>query len=611
MKKCLYLSAILLSLHIGAKSQTVSTQYGLVTGHMNGAIYEFLGIPYAAPPVDTLRWKPTLPHENWTTPIIADSFPPVCPQKRYEQGDTTYTLEGEEDCLYLNIWSPDINANLPVMVFIHGGGNQQGSTSQLSGGTYFYDGKNLADRGDVVVVTIEYRLGVLGYLVHPGLELENSNSISGNYAVMDQIFALQWIQNNIAAFGGNPSNVTIFGESAGGLNVGNLLTSPLANGLFHKAIIQSAEPHINDYTDSEIKGIDFVNEYIQSGTDSAKIAFMRSVHADSITIKMSNPLAGGVVQMNWQPVVDGYVFNDFPENSFQKGAYNKVPLIIGSNSEEMSIAAPLTVFPTMVDLLINTSVPFSYQSQAHTLYPSGSNSTEARESYVGILTDAQFTSTTRRTAQCVSLNQTEPVWRYFFTHKHTITQLVTLGSYHGMELFYVFNNWENATLGSGPLFKPADDSTQNVMLSYWTNFARTGDPNGTGLTTWPQYNAANDCYLEIKATPNNTQCGLRTTKSDLWDDVVGFTGCTSSFGFEDLLMNSSFKIYPNPSKGLVNIDFPDNTNFVVSVYNLFGQKVCHMENSKQINLSKENCGIYFIEVKSKGETFKGKIVKND
>lgn len=609
MKKYICISLFIFWIFIVAKSQTVTTQYGMVTGHMNGTVYEFLGIPYAAPPIDSLRWKPTRTHENWTTPIIADNFPPVCPQKRYDQGDATYTLEGDEDCLYLNIWSPDINANLPVMVFIHGGGNQQGSTSQISGGTYFYQGKNLADRGDVVVVTIEYRLGVLGYLVHPGLELENSNSIAGNYAVMDQIFALKWIQNNISAFGGNPSNVTIFGESAGGVNVGNLLISPFANGLFHKAIIQSAEPHINAYDDSENKGIDFVNEYIQSGTDSAKIAFMRTVPADSITIKMSNPLAGGVVQMNWQPVVDGYVFNDFPENSFQTGAFNKVPLIIGSNSEEMSIAAPLTVVPAMVDLLINTSVPAAYQSQAHTLYPSGSNSTEARESYVGILTDAQFTSTTRRTAQCVSLNQTEPVWRYFFTHKHTIPQLATLGSYHGMELFYVFNNWENATLGSGPLFKPADDSTQNVMLSYWTNFARSGNPNGTGLTTWPQYNAANDCYLEIKARPNNTQCGLRTTKSELWDDIIGFTGCSTSLDIENESNNSVSLIYPNPTKGLIELNNIDVEKNHVEVYNSVGQRIMQNANINKIDISHQPAGVYFIVIRE-GNVYKTfKIVK--
>ncbi len=617
MKKNLVLLTVCFLITNLVESQTVQTQYGPVVGHLNGTVFEFLGIPYAAPPVGTLRWKPTTAHANWITPIIADSFPPVCPQKSFVQGepDSVFTLEGDEDCLYLNVWSPDISSNLPVMVFIHGGGNQQGSTSQISGGTEIYHGKNLAQRGNVVVVTIEYRLGVLGYLVHPGLENENPNGISGNYGVMDQIFALQWVQNNISNFGGNPNNVTIFGESAGGVNVGNLLTTPLANGLFHKAIIESAVPVINDYNDSKTKGIDFVNDFISTGTDAEKIAFMRdSVIPDSISIKMTNPLGGGVVQMNWQPVVDNFIFSNFPENIFQSGDFNKVPLIIGSNSEEMAFGVtgyPDALCALMVDSIINYSVPTSLQPTAYFYYPTSPLSV-AKNSAIGILTDPQFTATTRRTAQCISLNQTEPVWRYFFTHKHTFTGGAEMGSYHGMELFYVFNNWENATLGTGLFFNPADDSVQQVILNYWVNFAYTGDPNGSGLEGWPQYQSATDCYLEIKATPDGSQSGLRTAQCNLWDEITGFTGCTSSSVVENLPVGSSLLFYPNPTKGVINIDFPeDNTDFVVRVYNLFGQKVSCLKNSKQINLTKVNNGIYFIEVESKGKIFMGKIIKND
>jgi hypothetical protein len=254
--------------------------------------------------------------------------------------------------------------------------------------------------------------------------------------------------------------------------------------------------------------------------------------------------------------------------------------MIGSNSEEMSLSSPQVVTPGMVNLLVSTMVPAPYQAQVLALYPPGTTNAEARQSYVGILSDMQFTVNTRRTAECVSNNQLEPVWRYFYTHKHTIAALQPYGSYHGMELFYVFNNWENATLGQGVLFKPADDSTQNVMLSYWTNFAKTGNPNGNGLVTWPEFFTGADCYLEIKATPNGSQCGIRTAKSDLWDDVVGFPGCTSSAIDEDAV--TPFTLYPNPASNQVSINFDNAEPANLRVFDMSGRQV--------ISLNKINSG---------------------
>jgi para-nitrobenzyl esterase len=380
-------------------AQVISTQFGPVQGSMNGTVYQFLGIPFAKPPVDTLRWKAPQDPATWTEVLSTIGFAPECPQKAFEQGDSAYTLEGNEDCLYLNIWTPQTGTgNRPVMVFIHGGGNQQGSASQIQGGTEIFHGKNLSERGNVVVVTLQYRLGPLGFLVHPGLEAENKEGISGNYAVLDQILALKWIQSNISNFGGDPSKVMIFGESAGGVNVGNLLVSPLAAGLFQRACIESASPVINEYTDSKNKGIAFADTFITTGTDRQKIAHLRSLSADSLLFNATSPLAGGVVQMNWQPVIDDYVFTGKPFDIFQSGLFNKVPLIIGSNAEEMSRAAPQTVVPAKVKALINLTVPEEYREEANLLYPSGADNTEARQSYVGILTDLQFTSTAPQAA---------------------------------------------------------------------------------------------------------------------------------------------------------------------------------------------------------------------
>lgn len=583
-------------------AQTVNTQFGPIQGSQVGSTYQFLGIPFAKPPVGPLRWTAPQTPNSWTSTLNTTAFAPVCPQKHFDQGDTVGTVIGNEDCLYLNVWTPQTGAsNKAVMVFIHGGGNQQGGTSEVSGGTTLYNGKNLSERGDVVVVTIQYRLGALGFLAHPGLNAENTSNLSGNYAVMDQILALQWVQNNIAAFGGDPNNVMIFGESAGGVNVGNLLFATNTTGLFHKACIQSASPVIKNFNTGLSEGQTWVNQFVSTGTDVQKITALRALTADSLLHFETSPLEGGMVQMNWQPVVDGQLFTNYPIPLVQSGNYNKVPLMIGSNSEEMSLSAPPTVTPGMVTLLRTMTVPSALQSTAASLYPSGSDNTQARISYVNLLTDMQFTATTRRVARCVSQNQNEPVFRYFFTFKHTIPQLQPFGSYHGMELFYVFNNWENATLGSGMLFKPADDSTQQNILSYWTNFAKTGNPNGTGLVNWPVYQSATDCYLEIKASPYGSNCGLRTAQSNLWDNAVNFSGCTSSLGIDENEAQAII-IYPNPTNKEITIEMetPDK----VVVWSTTGIRMAETSSSNFHIIETESWapGIYL--VKTNGKTLR-------
>lgn len=590
----------LFPLNLCSQTPIIQTQYGPVAGQMNGVVYEFLGIPYAAPPVDTLRWRPTKPHPSWTTVKPCLAFAPKCPQKNFSQFDTTYTIEGNEDCLYLNIWSPNLSASLPVMVFIHGGGNQMGSASEISGGTYIYYGKNLAERGGVVVVTIQYRLGPLGFLVHPGLETESPENISGNYAVMDQIFALQWIQQNIANFGGNPNNVTIFGESAGGVNVGNLLVAQLPQTLFHKAIIQSAIPVLSNYNQAKNDGIAFVNQFFPTGTNEQKIDSMRMLHADSLSKKLESPLVGGITQSKWRPVIDNHIFTNNPLQIFQTGNFNHVPLMIGSNADEMSLSAPTIVTPAMVTALINAYVPIAHRPQALQLYPPGNNNTEARQSYVGLLTDAQFTAPVRRNARCIAQNQFEPVWRYFFTYKHSVAALANYGAYHGMELFYVFNTWENTTLGSGIFFKPSDDSVQVLMRTYWTNFAQTGNPNASGLEPWPIYNPASDTYIELKATPIGNQAGVRTEKSNFWDMVINFTGCTGSIGYEEIVQTNVLHIFPNPASDFLNII--SDKDYIINVFSATGINVLKDLSNSTIDISGLSAGFYIIVATDKSGT---------
>lgn len=610
MKFYFFTLAFLGAIHFGNAQTLVNTQFGPIQGSANGNVLQFLGVPFAKPPVGNLRWKAPEEPATWASALPTTSFAPECPQKKFQQGGSTFTLTGNEDCLYLNIWTPQTGPGTrPVLVFIHGGGNQQGSASEVNGGTQMFFGKNMAERGDAVVVTIQYRLGPLGFLAHPGLEPETTNNTSGNYAILDQILALRWIKTNISKFGGDSTKVMIFGESAGGLNVGNLLHTPLASGLFQRACIQSAVPVVGSYTDVKNAGIAFANTYTTSGTDVQKIAFLRSLPSDSIIKDETAPLSGGAVGMNWLAAIDNYVFYNTPLTNIQNGTYNKVPLMIGSNSEEMSLSAPQTVLPGMVTLLINGTVPASLQTQATALYPPGTTTTQARASYIGILTDAQFTSTTRRLAQCVSVNQNEPVWRYFFTHKHSIAALSSLGSYHGMELFYVFNTWENATLGSGPFFSAQDDSVQKVMVKYWTNFARTGNPNETTLPAWPQYQGVTDCYLEIKSTPRGNQCGLRTAQSDLWDGAVNYQSCVSTLGVASMDLEESVSIVPNPTQGIINLKSTSPVSNI-RIINTNGSIVLLESQQQQLNLEPMPAGIYLLLVKFEdGSVVCKKIIK--
>jgi hypothetical protein len=305
------------------------------------------------------------------------------------------------------------------------------------------------------------------------------------------------------------------------------------------------------------------------------------------------------------------VFTGFPQQLIQSGNYNKVPLLIGSNADESSLSAPATVYPFMVNALINQSVPEAHRNEGLSLYPPGTTTDEARNSYVQILTDAQFTANTRRTAQCVALNQEQPVWRYFFSHRHTLAVLEPYGSYHGMELFYVFNTWENATLGKGILFKPADAAVQNAMLKYWTNFAATGNPNGTGLAVWPKYSAAADCYMEINVTPDGTNCGLRTQKSDFWDKAISFIPCSPPLGKKDISDASGLiTAYPNPVNGILHFKLPSEiTEYTIHIYTSSGRLIQKQQNKSNVDFTGFPEGIYHGVIETPTERLTVKIAK--
>jgi para-nitrobenzyl esterase len=458
-------------------------------------------------------------------------------------------IHGEEDCLYLNVWTPaTTGSDRPVMVFIHGGGNQQGSASPPPGGFEIYNGRYLAGRTGAVVVTLNYRLGPLGYLAHPGLGAENAENRSGNYGLLDQLLALRWVQDNIAQFGGDPSRVMIFGESAGAVNVGLLLISPLAEGLFSRALMQSGTPTARPALVRRAEGTAFAAEMgCGQGTPEEQIACLRSLNPEALIADLASPVEGGIASPGWGAAIDGWVVPMNPFQALQQGAFNHMPVAIGSTADEMSVSAPLVVTPANVELLFDLYVPEEFEAEGLELYPPGTTNIQARQSYVQAVTDAQFTAPARRVARAIAANQEEPVWRYFFNH--SLSGIFSfLGAYHGLELIYVFQTIEDTNFN----ITPGDEAVESLMRSYWSRFADTGDPNGDGQPEWPQYEPAADTYIEIKPAAE-AGAGLRTVKSDYWDRILGLTPTrveepASKQGFTMQMLS------PNPVRdGSVNV----------------------------------------------------------
>jgi para-nitrobenzyl esterase len=467
--------------------------------------------------VENLRWRAPVEPDKWSS-IDAFEFKPECPQMMFEQGSDSGMYAGSEDCLHLNIWTPSNALNRPVLVFIHGGANQQGAASSERDGLHMYDGTGLASHENVIVVTIQYRLGPLGFLVHPGLEAENSDGTSGNYAILDQILALKWVINNIKAFGGDSSKVMVFGESAGALNTCALLVSPLAAGTFSRALVESGAATAGNYNQNKESGIGFIRDTMGcKGSNAEMIQAARKLPPKSIVASLNNALAGGIVNSAWGPVVDGHIIPEQPLSAISGGRFNRVPVVMGSNADEMSVAAPATVTPSMVNLLVRSAVPTDLVNEGLTLYPPGSTNIEARKSYVGFLTDAQFTVNARRTSQAIA-SQNVTVYRYFFNHSFTGIQSA-LGAFHGIELFYVFRTLPlTKSYGLAGKMTRDDSLVMNSVSRYWARFAETGNPNSPEFPTWPSYSSTNDPYLEIAPVCISGK-GLRKEKCDYWDKV--------------------------------------------------------------------------------------------
>ncbi|MEK9821221.1 MAG: carboxylesterase family protein [Gammaproteobacteria bacterium] len=489
-------------------------QVALASGELAGTIEEgvhvFRGVPYAAPPVGDLRWRPPQPVAGWRGVRDAKSSGPSAWQLRTQIEDFMAGLvkgvghglmrrlfiraamrfmsapEQSEDCLYLNVRSPDLSASLPVMVWMHGGDHQDGSGSEP-----FYDSNVLPTLG-VVLVTINYRLGLMGYFCHPELTEESDQDVSGNYGTLDQIAALKWVKENIGHFGGDPANVTIFGESAGGESVAHMLTSPLARGLFHRAVLQSpansaqmqymSRP-VLFHRSAESAGEDFASRLV--GDDAPQLDRLRAMPAQDLVKAVQN-MEGDLG--GYYPVIDGYVLPYSPFECFQRGLEAKVPIMVGSNSDEGSVLWPMMGTPLISHRLqdvkpddIADLIRAEFGEDApriFELYPGLEAGTSAAQAE--ILGDSMFGAKAYFYAARHAGNG-ESAFLYYFTNTSPLKNQ-TAGAFHAAEIPYVF--------GSEVAIFPIDDAGRELsgkMSRYWRNFALNGDPADQDLPPWQPF----------------------------------------------------------------------------------------------------------------------------
>lgn len=473
-------------------SEIIKTSYGLVQGTSDGQVTVYRGVPFAAPPLGNLRWREPQPVAPWKRVLKVDAFKPMCmtSMPAIPGGDMEKV---SEDCLYLNIWTParQSKSKLPVMVWIYGGGQRAGS-----GSSPVYWGDKLVEKG-VITVNLSYRVGSFGFLSHPDLSAESGHGTSGNYGVMDMVAALRWVQQNISAFGGDPHNVTIFGQSAGSFGVGYMMMSPLVRGLFQRAVGESGADmgELKNPKDLEASGVRWAASF-----GAKSIAELRKLPAEQLEAADTTwPAdAAGVVPGNGRAgslaVLDGYVFPHSMYETFQAGMQNDVPILIGYNANEGGDMLP-SPLPAAE---YTDSVKHDYGDFAETvlsLYPADSDAVAMHSQRV-LIRDNGFGWQMWSWARLQSTTGHGKVYFYRFSYVPNWppdSPLTAMGAAHGFELSDVFAHADLL-----PATATAKDKrVMETISTYWINFAKFGNPNGLGLSEWPTFTSDRQRIMKL------------------------------------------------------------------------------------------------------------------
>jgi para-nitrobenzyl esterase len=488
----------------------VKLDSGRVKGATAEGVTSFKGIPYAAAPVGPLRWRAPQPVTPWHGVRAATSYGADCAQSPFPGDAAPLGVTPAEDCLYANVWVPAAapRHRMAVMVWIYGGGFVNGGSSPA-----VYDGSSFARRG-VVLVSFNYRVGRFGFFAHPALSKEHPEEPHGNYGYLDQIAALRWVKRNAAAFGGDPDNVTVFGESAGGGSVHMLLSSPLAKGLFQKAIIESGggrttltaprsiDQSVPGLPSAESVGVAFARHNQIEGDGAEALAALRALPAEKVIaglnmMTMSNPTYAG-------PMIDGRVVIESPEAAYQAGRGAKVPLIVGATNNDIGFGFVRTKDELFQKFGANAA-------RARALYdPAGQAA--LRGLAQAVAADAMMVEPARYTARLFAALG-KPVYEFRFSYVAESMRKEWKGAPHATEIPYVF---DTVAARYGKDLTPADKATAEAANAYWVNFAKTGNPNGKGLPAWPAYTAAKDELLEF--TPQGPKA-----VADAWKERLDLT----------------------------------------------------------------------------------------
>jgi len=476
MHRKLILLCVAASVLPAAVPDVVNVDAGSVQGVVTNGVAAFKGIPFAAPPVGALRWKAPQPAPHWEGVREAAKFGPRCMQSNI-YNDMTFRDKGpSEDCLYLNVWTPAQSANalLPVMVWIYGGGFAAGAASEPR-----QDGGNLAKK-DVVVVSMNYRLNVFGFFAHAELAKESGHDSAGNYGLLDQVAALEWVHKNIAGFGGDPAKVTIFGESAGSFSVSALMASPLAQGLFQRAIGESGAFFST-----------VLNLKPLSQSEEADAKFAESIGAHSLAKLRAMPAAkllaaaGKEQEIRFAPNIDGYFLPRSVLEIYASGKQSHVPLMAGWNHDEGSYRS---IFgkdaPTAANFVAYAHKHSGKADEFLKLYPAESDE-QAKRSAQDLAGDRFIAFSTWKWLEMQGATGQSTLYRYEFDDAPPGGDSPPRGAYHSAEIEFVFGALASENLP----WRPEDKALSDLMSTYWSNFAKTGDPNGPGLPQWPAYSS--------------------------------------------------------------------------------------------------------------------------